>query len=435
MVFISAEEVIEIIGKVPIRRRDPVGRWLWQAAGYVLAEAITTPRDIPPFDRAAMDGYAVRSEDVREVPCDLEVVGLRAAGANRAIRVGAGQCVKIMTGAAAPEDTDAVVMIEHTESEEPDKRTTILQSVKPGENIARRGEDAPAGAVVLEAGQMLTASALSVVAGVGRSTVPVYPPPRVSILSTGDELLEPGTVPTEEQNNNIYNIYNSNATLLAGLLSRTQLGTPRYLGISKDDRQALIAAIENGLTDDVLILTGGVSKGDYDYAHEVLERCGVKVHFHGVKIKPGRPLFFGSIQKTCPRGQCPQWQLRGHGTHADSAFVFGLPGNPVSVLVCFQEFVVPLLRRLAGWSDQIVADEVTAVCTQSIRKKTGRRFYCTARLFYKEGNLMAEPIFGHGSGDYVAVVNANGAIVIPEETTLIEAGELVNVHVWSYPVF
>jgi molybdopterin molybdotransferase len=421
MVFISAEEAMESIGKVPIQKSESVGTWLWQAAGYVLAEAITTPRDIPPFNRAAMDGYAVRTEDVREVPCKLDVVGLRAAGDNRAIRIGAGQCVKIMTGAAVPVDADAVVMIEHTESEAPEIHTKILRGVKPWENIARRGEDAPAGAVVLEAGQMLTPSALSVIAGVGRSTVKVYPKPRVSILSTGDELLEPGTVPTDEQ---INNIYNSNATLLAGLLSRTPLGTHRYLGISKDDREALIAAIKNGLTDDVMILTGGVSKGDYDYAHEVLEQCGVTVHFHGVNIKPGRPLFFGSIQKTCARG-------RGHGTHTDRTFVFGLPGNPVSVLVCYQEFVVPLLRRLAGWEDQIVADEVTARCTQTIRVKTGRRFYCTARLFYKEGKLLADPIPGHGSGDYVAAVHANGVIIVPEETAQIESGEQVNVHLWT----
>jgi len=427
MVFISAEEAIETIGKVPIRRLAPEGKWLWQAVGFVLAEEIRTPRDIPPYDRSAMDGYAVRISDLEEIPCRLEVVGLRGAGDNRAIRMGAGECVKIMTGAAVPEDADAVVMIEHTESEEPDKHTTILKGVKSWENIARRGEDAAMGSVVLEAGQILTASALSVAAGVGRSMVKVYPKSRVSILSTGDELLEPGKPPTQDQ---INHIYNNNATLLTGLLSRGQLGKARYLGISKDDRGELAAAIEKGLTDDVLILTGGVSKGDYDYAHEVLADCGVQVHFHGVKIKPGRPLFFGSVQKTCPRGQCPQWQLRGHGTHVNSTFVFGLPGNPVSVLVCFHEFVAPLLRRLSGWRELIFAAEIPAVCTEAIRNKSGRRFYCTAHLYYDNGELLADPIPGHGSGDYVASAGANGVIIVPEETIRIEAGEEVRVHVW-----
>jgi molybdopterin molybdotransferase len=407
MAFISAQTAIKAIGTVPIRRLEAEVKWLWQAEGYVLADDVTAPRDIPPFNRSAMDGYAVRIAELKEIPCTLDVVALRAAGDNREIRMGAGECVKIMTGAAVPEDADAVVMIEHTESKDPEHQVTILRSVKPGENIAHRGEDARSGSVVLAAGQLLNAAALSVIAGVGRSTAKVYPKPRISILSTGDELLEPGTMLTDGQ---IHNIYNSNATLLTGLLNRSQLGTARYLGISKDDRGELAAAIEKGLTDDVLILTGGVSKGDYDYAHEVLEGCGVQVHFHGVKIKPGRPLFFGSTDQ--------------------GAFVFGLPGNPVSVLVCYHEFVAPLLRRLAGWRDQIVADEAAARCTQAIRNKSGRRFYCTARLYYDNGELLADPIPGHGSGDYVAAVNANGVIIVPEETTRIKAGEEVQVHVW-----
>ncbi len=421
MAYISAQEAIETIGNVPIRETKPVGKWLWQAGGLVLAEDITTPRDIPPFDRSAMDGYAVRTSDLKEIPCQLKVAALRAAGDNREIRMGAGECVKIMTGAAVPEAADAVVMIEHTKSKDPERQVTILRGVKAGDNIARRGEDAGAGSVVLRAGQLLSAPALSVIAGVGRSTVKVFPRPRVSFLSTGDELVEPGRVLTDEQ---IHNIYNSNATLLTGLLKLTQLGDARYLGISKDDRGELREAIQEGLTDDVMILTGGVSKGDYDYAHEVLEECGVEVHFHGLNIKPGRPLFFGSGQPTCPR-------KRGHGTHADGAFVFGLPGNPVSVLVCYHEFVAPLLRRLAGRRDPVFAADVSALCTKGIRNKSGRRFYCTARLYYEKGQLFADPIPGHGSGDYVATGSANGVIIVPEETTRVEAGEQVKVHLWT----
>lgn len=408
MAYISAEEAIRIIGEAPIHESEPELKWLWQAGGLVLAEDITTRRDIPPFHRSAMDGYAVRTEDVREVPCILEVAGLRAAGDNRELKIGPGQCVKIMTGAAAPEGADAVVMIEHTESEDPEQQVTILRGVKAGENIARRGEDAGAGSVVLEAGQLLTPPALAIIAGVGRSTVQVYPRPRVSILSTGDELVEPGTVLTEEQ---VHNIYNSNATILTGLLRLTQLGNARYLGISKDDRGELREAIQDGLTDDVLILTGGVSKGDYDYAHEVLEDCGVQVRFHGVRIKPGRPLFFGSTDQ--------------------GGFVFGLPGNPVSVLVCYHEFAGPLLRRLAGRREPAFPAEGSAVCTKGLRNKSGRRFYCTAHLYYEKGQLRAEPIPGHGSGDYVTAAEANGVIIVPEETTRIEAGEEVKVHLWT----
>lgn len=411
MTLLCAQEAIERIGSVPIRHREPEWKWLWQAEGYVLAETVTTRRDIPPFDRSAMDGYAVRSSDLNSIPCKLEVIGLRAAGDTREMQIRAGSCVKIMTGAAVPEGADAVVMIEDTESKDPNRQVTILRGVNPWSNIARRGEDSRAGGRVLSVGQMLGAPAVSAAAGVGRSMVKVYPRPRVSILSTGTELLEPGSPLRPGQ---VHHIYNSNATLLTGLLSRTRLGQPRYLGIRKDDRGALHDAIQNGLADDVLILTGGVSKGDYDYAHEVLEDCGVHVHFHGVKIKPGRPLYFGGTDR---------------GT-----FVFGLPGNPVSVLVCFYEFVAPLLRRLGGWVDPVFSADVSAVCTGRLGNQSGRRFYSTACLFYQGGSLLADPVFGHGSGDYVSSVDANGVIIVPEETTQVEPGDPVKVHLWDVPL-
>ena len=354
-----------------------------------------------------MDGYAVRSADVKEVPQTLEVIAVREAGDACEAPIGPGQCVKIMTGAAVPEDADAVVMIEKTSSDDPARSATILESVKPFENIAREGEDARAGAVVLQQGQLLTGQTLSVAAGVGRVMLKVYQQPHISMLQTGGELVEPGAEPGTNK------IYNSNATLLAGLIKDARIGQSRYLGIIPDDREQLAAAIRTGLTDDLLLLTGGVSKGDFDYVPEVLQSCGVELRFHGVAIKPGKPLLFGVTD--------------------GGNFVLALPGNPVSVMVCFYEYVMPLLRRLAGWRTEIMPVDLKATLTAAVKKKPGRLFNCPARLTCRDGQLFAQPASGHGSGDYVAGAKANGVIVLAEDSSSVKAGDQVVVHLWQIP--
>jgi len=408
MSLVDSSEALKIISEIEVGTRPTGPMWLWDACGHVLAEDVATPRDIPPFDRAAMDGYAVRSVDVREVPRRLEVKAIRKAGDGCDLSLGPGQCVKIMTGAAVPGDADAVVMIEKTESDDPGRYATVLKSVEPFENVARKGEDAPAGSVVLREGQLLTGQALSVAAGVGRSMVKVYQQPEVSILQTGGELVEPGT---EASGNKIYN---SNGTLLAGLVRDAGVGRSRYQGICRDDREALAAAVRTGLASDLLLLTGGISKGDFDYVPEVLKGCGVTLQFHGVAVKPGRPLLFGST-------------VRG-------SYVFGLPGNPVSVMVCFYEYVLPMLRRLCGRRSGIMPVDLKGTLTGRVSKKAGRLFNCPALLTCREGSLFAEPLSGHGSGDYVAAARANGVIVLPEESTGASAGDEVVVHLWQMPV-
>jgi molybdopterin molybdotransferase len=405
---ITAQQALEIITGIEACPDPPVTKPLIEAAGHVLAQEVTAPRDIPPFNRSAMDGYAVRSEDVKEIPARLKVVAVREAGDQEEITLGSGECVKIMTGAAVPDDADAVVMIESTRSDEPARYTEILKPVKPGQNIARRGEDAQAGSVVLRKGQVLTGPALSLAAGVGQGQLEVYPLPELAVLQTGGELLEPGDEATGNK------IYNSNATLLAGMVHDTQIATSRYIGISPDQKERLTEAVRDGMLSKVLILTGGVSKGDFDYVPEVLVNCGVQVKIQGVRIKPGRPLIFGSTET--------------------GGFVFGLPGNPVSVMVCFHEFVVPLLRRLAGMSGTVTAADLPATLTAPVRNKSGRTFYCPAKLLSRNGQLFAEPLPGHGSGDYVSAAATNGVIIIPDDTTCLEAGTEVKVHLWQIPL-
>lgn len=409
MSLMSSGEALEIITGVAMGPPAVVPVWLWDAVGHVLAEDVVTGRDIPPFDRSAMDGYAVRTADMIDGLRDLQVVAVREAGDMGEVAIGKGQCVKIMTGAAVPGDADAVVMIEKTESDEPARHTRILEKgVRGYQNIARRGEDAPAGSVVLKAGTLLTGQALSVAAGAGMSMLKVRQKPLVSLLQTGGELVEPGEVVTGNK------IYNSNTTLLTGLLHDTGLSRCRYLGTSPDEKKRLAELIRTGLMGDVLILTGGISKGDYDYVPEVLASCGVEILIHGVKIKPGKPLLFGRT--------------------AEGHFVFGLPGNPVSVMVCFYEYVLPLLKKLAGLSEGALPAVVLVKVDRALRKKTGRQFNCPARFYYESGQLMAEPITGHGSGDYVAAAGVNGVLILDIQCGDVAAGQEVNGHVWSVPL-
>jgi len=406
--LITPAQALEIITSIPVESARPIPVWLWDGAGRVLAEDIVTQRDIPPFNRAAMDGYAVRSVDLKEVPYSLEVIAIREAGDSSGVKIEPGQCVKIMTGAAVPDDADAIVMIEDSESDNPTAYTRILKCVEPYENIARRGEDAPAGSIVLGKGQWLSPAALATAAGVGRSMLSVYPAPLVSTIQTGGELVEPGNPVAENS------IYNSNATLLAGMIDGTGIARHRYLGICPDDPEKLRAAINAGLNSDVLIITGGVSKGDFDYVPELLAKCDVKIQFHGLSIKPGKPLLFGS-------------------THRGS-FVFGLPGNPVSVMVCFYEFVLPLIRRLAGERKNVLAGDLRATTTETVKKKVGRTYYCCAGLSFADGELIAHPIPGHGSGDYTAAAQANGVIIIGAESSGAQKGEKVIAHLWQIPL-
>jgi molybdopterin molybdotransferase len=405
--LLSAQQALKIITTIPIPAANAIQSGLLDALTHVLAEEITTPRDIPPFNRAAMDGYAVRSADVQKPPVTLQVVDILEAGQNKKISLDSGQCVKIMTGAAVPADADAVVMIENTQTKNPTKHTIILKSVKPFENIAHRGEDAPAGSTILPAGQLLTAQALATAAGAGYNKLNVYPKPTIAFLQTGGELIEPGH-PVEENQ-----IYNSNSTLLAGLIQENQLGKPNYLGICPDNREKLTQAIQTGLKNDCLLLTGGVSKGDFDYVPEILQNCGVKIEFAGLAIKPGKPLLFGSA----PNG----------------SFVFGLPGNPVSVLVCFYEFVAPLLRRLARQKD-ILPPETHATITAPIQKKTGRQFYCSAKIEYQNNQFIAHPAAGSGSGDYISAADTNGVLILPADSGGAQAGDTLTAHLWQWPL-
>ena len=288
--------------------------------GRALGEGLTADLDSPPFAKALMDGYAIRSADLRDGHGTFAVLEEIAAGAVSTLAVTAGRATRIFTGAKLPDGADAVVKQELAVVAADGRVTLNDPSATPGRNVMGRGREMRAGEVVLPKGTVLTPAALGVCATVGRATALQVPSPTVAIVTTGDELVEAGVTPTGAQ------IRNSNGPMLAGLVGRAG-GVPRGLGTARDDEAALTAVVRDGLTADVLLLVGGVSVGTFDLVPQVLASLGVTAHFHKVRMKPGKPLFFGSLGDT---------------------LVFGLPGNPVSAFVCFELFVRPALRVLAG---------------------------------------------------------------------------------------
>src|SRR5437867_6018680 len=290
---------------------------LSESMSRILREDIVCDADSPRFDKAIRDGFAVRFEDVAQVPVVLTVIGESRAGAGAEVTVERGECCEIMTGAPLPDGSNAVVMVENTERISPDS-VRILKSVRENEGLLRRGAEAREGETLLKGGRRIGLADLGLLASTGKSRVMVSAKPRVAILATGDELVEVDENPRPGQirNSNSYTLYTQ--VLEAG-------GTPVLLGIGRDNLEDLRSRIRRGLEHDILLVSGGVSMGKYDLVETVFAEFGVEVMFDKIAMKPGKPTVFG---------------------HRGETFVFGLPGNPVSTIVSFHMFVRPLILFL-----------------------------------------------------------------------------------------
>ncbi|MDP6490630.1 MAG: molybdopterin molybdotransferase MoeA [Kiritimatiellia bacterium] len=373
------------------------------ATGYILADPVVADRDVPPADRAAMDGYAVRADDLRECPAVLTMVGEVAAGSDATPSVGPGECVAIYTGANVPADTDTVIMVEDTEPVG-EKQVRFMRAPRPGQHIFRQGENAQRGAVLLEAGALLGAAEVGVCAAVGVDRPTVYDRPRVSILSTGAELLDVSDAV------GVHQLRNSNGPMLVSGLRGSGFDVVCCRAV-EDDEEMILAAMQEMLADcDCLVLTGGVSVGKYDLVPKTIERLGGRIHFHGVAIKPGKPQLFATTDA--------------------GKILYGLPGNPLSSMVGLQEFILPALRRLSGWAPACCRTCFSVTLGKAIGGKTGRLRHKLAALTWPPDGPVAMPVEYSGSADLVAGAEADGTVTIPADVPRIEAGETVDFYPW-----
>jgi molybdopterin molybdotransferase len=370
------------------------------ALGHVLAADVVSDLDMPPYHKSMMDGYAVRCVDLPAGKGRLQVIEEITAGQVPRRSVEAGQASRIMTGAPIPPGSDAVVVVERTRLGEGGCVEIEDRPPKPGQNILPRGVEMQRGDTILSAGTVLRPQEFGVLSTVGRTTVSVHPSPRVAILSTGDELVEPAEKPEGGQ------IRNSNGAMLVALVSRSG-GTPRYLGIARDDPACLRPMVCDGLKSHVLLLSGGVSAGKLDLVPGVLREASVVAHFHKVEMKPGKPVFFGTSSRS------------GGG---NPTFVFGLPGNPVSVLACFELFVRPALRRLRGHADP-GPHFVSAVLSEDFAYRTDRPTYHPAHLELTATGWRVRPVPWIGSADLRALTQANALVLLPSGDHRHRAGQ------------
>lgn len=362
---------------------------LADSQGRVLREDVSAPADVPAVDNSAMDGYAVRAVDIANASdataAKLRVIGEVAADADAATSVLAGTAVRIMTGGAIPSGADAVVQVEHTDAG--NDHVKIFRSSNAGTNIRRRGEDMRAGEIVLRAGMPIGAGEIGVLATVRKERIRVGRRLTVAILSTGDEIVSG-------------RVANSNAYALAALTHDAGC-TPRVMTAVADNREETKRALRAALQSDVVITSGGVSQGAFDFVKDALDEIGAETKFWQVLMKPGKPIVFSRA------GERP---------------IFGLPGNPVSCIVCFLLFVRPALRRMMGQTANLFLPEVEARAAVPFTSRGDRRMYFRVQVVANDGVLVAYPAKAQGSGVSTSMVGANGLAWLDVGATRVDTG-------------
>lgn len=378
---------------------------LLDALGRVLGEDLIAQRDNPPWDNSAMDGFAVRWEDIRQEHAITKTVELKiienvAAGKVATKSVGPGQAIRIMTGAPVPKGADTVIKVEETEGT--DDLVRIFKAPERGANIRPQGEDVKKGDTIIAKGTALRPAEAGMLAILGKSFVLVHQRPRVAVLSTGDELAD------LDEPFDTDKIINSNSYGIAAAVQEAG-GIPILLGIAKDEPAALKEKIAHGLNADILVLSGGVSMGDYDFTKAVFKDLGAEMNFWKLAIRPGQPLAFGKIQ---------------------GKLAFGLPGNPVSSMVTFEQLVRPAMMKMGG--HRVYGRPVVqAVFREKFSKRPDRRHFLRGILWRERDVLVVRTTGDQGSGILTSMVKANGLIDVPEDVERLNPGDIVNVQVLS----
>ena len=379
---------------------EPIELGLLEAYGCVLAADVVATADVPAFANSAMDGYAVRAQDL-DVGAELAIIGEAAAGSPAAAPVGPGQAVRIMTGGVMPQGADAVVPVEQAVEE--DGRVRVSAVAAPGQHLRAAGSDVEAGSKVLAVGRRLAAADVGMLSALGHARVLVHPRPRVAVIATGDELAEPGAELGPGR------IYDSNSFMLTAMAREAGAVATRH-PIVRDDRRSLVEAFEGALaSSDVIVTSGGVSAGRYDLVKQVLASLG-DVEARKVGMQPGMPQAFGFL-----------------GRHRHRVPCFGLPGNPVSAFVSFEVFVRPALRRLQGRVD-INRPRVSALLDTAVTSPPEKISFLRVRLRRDGVSWRATPTGPQGSGILRSAVDADGLAEVPAERTSVQADEPVVVH-------
>jgi len=394
----GVEMVLELATKMARPDRMPVESVpLTESMHRILREDVTADSDSPRFDKAIRDGFAVRFEGLAEVPSELRIIGESRAGhsASDDTNVTPDTCCEIMTGAAMPAGANAVVMVEHTERLAPD-RVRILRSVRKGDGLLRQGVEMREGDRLLPSGKRIVLADIGTLASVGKARIAVSKRPRVAILATGDELVEVPEIPDSGH------IRNSNSYSLHAQV--TEAGAePVMMGIARDNLADLREKIRLGLEHDILLVSGGVSMGKYDFVEDVFAEFNVKVLFDQVAMKPGKPTVFG---------------------HREDTFVFGLPGNPVSTLVAFHMFVRPLILSLLK-ADGSGSTDLEAQLAVATKRDPYRTAVVPALLRFDGRGYRIQTAPWKGSSDLAGLSRANALVVIPQGDGMIDAGEWV----------
>ena len=414
--MLSVEEARDkVLALTPVLEAEDMH--LLEAQGQVLAEDAVASFDIPPLDNSAMDGYAVRHADIEGATPQrsrlLRVADYVAAGQIPRTTVSEGTAVRIMTGAPIPPGADTVVPFEETDEVErsaagrPIDEVLVRNEVPRGQFVRRAAEDVEKGDVTLAKGTVLRASEIGVLASLGYRSVKVVRRPVVAVLATGDELLEPGQKPEAGK------IYNSNSYSIAALVKRYG-GVPRVLGIARDNIDSMGESLERGLESDMLITSAGVSKGDYDMVKDVLAERG-KIAFWSVRMRPAKPLAFG--------------MLRGLGGRKVPHL--GLPGNPASAMVAFEQLGRPAILKMMGRT-KLEKPTVEAVLEDPIINSDGRRVYARAIVTKRDQTYYARLTGPQGSNILTSMARANGLAICPEDVEIMEKGRIVQVQMLDW---
>lgn len=369
----------------------------------VLAAPVVADRDLPPADRSAMDGFAVRAADLAGAPAILSVVGEVAAGSPSQPSIEAGTCMRIFTGGNVPPGADTVVRVEDTRPAGHD-RVTCAVAERHGANILRQGENARRGSVIVRAGTLLGPAQLAACAAVGCAELSVRGRPRVAIITTGRELLDPAAQPEPHQERD------SNAVLIAASLSAEAMLVARASRVT-DDRTAVAQRLGDAIRDaDAVILSGGVSVGAYDFVPAAIGDVGARVLVHGVGMKPGKPFLFALTAEGRP--------------------IFGLPGNPLAAATCLCEFVLPALRRMSGIDAKLCRPVVRARLREGLSNQSGTQRYVLGALTWTATGAEVAAVPSQSSADVVAGAQADGFVIIPADARSLDAGEDVDFRPW-----